>query len=179
MSNKQEKKKKNSNKIWWTSEWISSVQSHGRYPIICKVEEAVAEFPYNPKKKEEKNKKGKGNVSASLEKFRPSVGLNVTLKPLAPILPPKQIKIAPTGELFVEELIHYFPPLFSVFVFPSHVPQFLIPFTWTIRQSLSLSEGDNVKILFNDGSSKSGVVHSSEKEGGNIINDDTLSLFEN
>jgi hypothetical protein len=153
--------KKKADKPWWTMEWISSIQhGAGRYPIICKVEKAVAEFPYDQESQTEirrlLNNVSKGKVDG--EKIRrkrkieegrqkpfknkPPMCLAVTLRPLAPIVPAKDPY---QGEILST------PPVFSVLVFPSEKLPFLIPLVLAFRTSLMFSSEDNVKVAESDG----------------------------
>lgn len=155
--------KKRLEKPWWTMEWISSIQhGAGRYPILCKVEKAIAEFPYDQesqieirrlqnditKKKHSGESKRKRNVDDGRQKpskKKPPMCLAVTLRPLTPITPPKETN---------QEDILSPPPLFSVLMFPSEKMPFLVPFALAFRTSLNFSSEDIVKVA-----DSAGVYH--------------------
>jgi len=154
------KKKVETVKPWWTMEWISTIQrGAGRYPIVCRVERAVAEFPYDQESQTEirrfhydanRAKSGGGKVARAQEKGRekptrqkPPMCLAVTLKPLAPITPPTSCEGC-------EETLAP-PPLFSVLNFPCENAPFLVPFAFAYRSSLMFRAQDPVKITEHDG----------------------------
>lgn len=184
-------------KKWWTQEWLSCIHdSAGCYPIVCRVEKTMCEFPYDKEAEEEaKNQKYNkkimqaervdeklmNKVDASFNEFKrrssqrikPQLGLSVTLRPLTPIIPSYRSKsMNHDGNLFQEELLSP-PPLFSVLIFPSEKAQFLIPFVWAYRLSLSLSNGDNVKI---PGGQLGTVISLNGKQEG-CITDSTIESF--
>ena len=74
--------------------------------------------------------------------------LCVMLRPLTPLLPPIQ-KDADKGGGNKEEQLGR-PPLFSVVIFPSQNPPFLVPFAWAYGLSLALSKGDRVSLPFDN-----------------------------
>ena len=133
--------------IWWTDEWLGGIHGDlGRYPILCRVEQAHAEFPQDPtKKKVDKY----GNVtwitpSPSTDRgTKQYLRLCLKLQPLTPILPPEwdegsgSIKVDPKLPL---------PPKFSVVTFPSEVASpFLVPFAGAFAANHSLNLGDTVE----------------------------------
>jgi len=140
----------NSQSPWWTQEWLYQLDSDlGKYPILCRVEQAHAEFPHDSsiqRKKVDKHgnvtlivpEEAKNKKSSSNEKVR----LCLKLRPLTPAVPPEldqQIDMVPSpGKIPL-------PPKFSVVTFqPDEANQFLVPFSHTFCQYHSLSLGDLV-----------------------------------
>ena len=163
-------------KPWWTSEWINAIDSDaGAYPIVCRVEKAVAEFPYDAESLKEirqfkyKVKKAQAGEEEYLgEDFKdpkqrrlvirkkPSLGLNVTLRPISTIQSPIQSK---RKNIFFEESKLSLPPVFSVLTSPCIQAPFLVPFVYAQRLSLSATHGDKVKLLENTcGTSHQGSI---------------------
>jgi len=192
--------RKKEKKKWWTQDWISSLQfATGSYPIICRVERTVPEFPYDKeaeegakKQKSKKQKLEKGQTviddkqvldgdgkdvdqsrRRSLRRSKPHIGLNVTLRPLTHIIPPTRSKNRCSDKTLFEEDLLSLPPVFSVLTFPSERSQFLIPFSWAYRLSLSLSDGDRVKIL---GGYSGAIIPNGNHEC--CITDSTFDFFE-
>lgn len=165
--------KKEVEKPWWTMEWISSIQhGAGRYPILCKVEKAVAEFPYDQASQteirrlhydvkrsnhgnESKRKRNKDDGRQKPSKMKPHMCLAVTLRPLAPISPPKEANH--------EEVLSP-PPLFSVLIFPSEKNPFLVPFSLAFRTSMVVSSEDHVKVADSYGVFQKAKVLTLEEE---------------
>lgn len=173
------RKKIENDKPWWTMEWMSTIQrGAGRYPILCRVEKESAEFPYDQESQTEirrfhydtnKAKSGDGRKKIPQEKegrqkpsrYKPPMCLAVTLKPLAPVLPPSASDC--------EETLSP-PPVFSVLTFPSNKSPFLIPFAFAYRSSLMFQEHDHVKLVENDGARRNAKVIS--------LNEDDPRAFE-
>lgn len=173
--NPSSKRKKNiSEKPWWTIEWMSGIQrGAGRYPILCRVEKEFAEFPYDQESQTEirrlqydtkKAKSGGGTTYRVSEKegrqkpsrFKPLMCLAVTLKPLAPVIPPSEFGSEPALSL---------PPIFSVLTFPAEKEPFLVPFAFAYRSAFMFQEGDEVKLLGKDGIRRSAEVVSVDGDG--------------
>ncbi len=187
-------------KPWYTPEWVQSIEGNaGEYPIICRVEKVIAEFPYDQetmsiirrykyqsskktavtKDKESVNRskdkdKDKDNPSRRLViRKKPSLGLNVALKPLSTILPPRRSR---RKDAFFEECSLPLPPVFGVLLYPSEKAPFLVPSFFAYRLSLSVSEGDNVKLLHDNTVGHHGIVSRERKEKENFISS-ALDLF--
>ena len=133
--------------VWWTEEWLSDIHGDlGRYPILCRVEQAHAEFPQDPtKKKIDKY----GNVTwitppSSTERGTTQyLRLCLKLQPLTQVLPPEWDERS--GSIQVDTKLPL-PPKFSVVTFPSEVTSpFLVPFAGTFADSHSLTLGDTVE----------------------------------
>eukprot|EP00978_Attheya_sp_CCMP212_P035905 scaffold158952_cov53-Attheya_sp.AAC.1 len=142
---------------WWNERWLASiVTGMGRYPILCRVEKAIAEFPEDPngegkpfqitnvvegEKSKKKGKKEPNKSSAKTKtKNRPQMGLALTLKPLTRCVPPVE-QIGQALSL---------PPTFTVLTFPSNDPPFIIPFTWAYERAHAWNTNDTVKLKFQD-----------------------------
>jgi len=170
-----------SQKSWWTEEWLEGVEgSLGNYPIICRVEKTVAEFPPDPNGKVIENnvlsfKKPDKAASNSLKK-KTFLRLAVTLRPLSTVMPPSWSK---KGIEEKHSLIP--PPVFSAVIFPcDHLLPFLVPFAWGYISNHSLSILDQVVISQSRGGSKSGeVVSFSTLDGdfGNFRLEDKISAI--
>ena len=201
------KEKKEVKKIWWTKKWISSIlkdegDNTGSYPILCRVERAVAEFPFDSKSAKELRKskaKAKQKRQSKVDddgedpmfqgssgrriplRTKLPLGLNVTLKPLSKIIPPepRQIGKATNRNLrFIEE-VDALPPLFSVLITPwDYLAPFLLPFTWAYRLPLTLSVGDNVKVNSYAGSGRKSATIVSSTNGGEMNFQVLLQLFQ-
>jgi len=176
---KSKRKKQESANPWWTMEWMSSIQrGAGRYPIVCKVDKVVSEFPYDQESQQEirrfqsdairaKNGKGKSKRITDEEgrkkptKNKPQMCLAVTLKPLAPIAPPTDIskdhQLSP-------------PPIFSLLMFPTEKSPFLVPLALAFRSSLMFAPLDQVKVTKSDGTwQKAEIVKDSSKSVDTLL----------
>ena len=162
-------------KRWWTTEWIKSVNGKaGAYPIICRVEKVVSEFPYDSesmkqvrrfKYKAKKEKEGKesdvkelGNGGGSrrlVVRKKPTLGVCVTLKPLSPISPPQRSR---KKGVFFDKCELSLPPIFSVLTFPCKKEPFIVPFFHAYRLSLSVSSSDRVKLFDGNATRQQAVV---------------------
>lgn len=192
-NNEQRSKKESlllNTKPWWTTDWINSVDGKGgAYPIICRVERVVAEFPYdaesmtelrrfNYKQKlaqdgREKQRHTNGDTKRRpVMRNKPFLGVNVRLKPLSTISPPKRSSKY-HGKFFEDSKLSP-PPTFSVLTFPCDQEPFLIPFCVAHQLSISIANGDRVKLLETDGVGKHGTICNNRSQ--NDINS-SLALF--
>lgn len=174
---KGKRKKQENAKPWWTINWMSTIQrGAGRYPILCKVEKAYAEFPYDEDSQTEirrfqndsnRMKNGKPvnvkrrkekDTSKRLkpEKNKKQMPLQVTLRPLTTVIPPSmangEVELAP-------------PPVFSVLMFPSEKNSFLVPFIFAYRSSLNLTTNNEIKVGKCDGSVKKAKLLNTNLDG--------------
>lgn len=145
-------------KSWWTPEWLEGVESAdlGDYPLLCRVEQAHAEFPPDPFCKVVKKdvnhdgtkiffKKPKGFVSVKgLGKVH--LRLAVTLKPLTPVVAPHWCAAGPAEHSSLE-----LPPTFTVVTFPCEVESFMVPFAWGYALAHSLALNQKVSIRSEEG----------------------------
>lgn len=184
------------NTPWWTSEWIKTVDGNaGTYPILCRVEKVICEFPYDAESmtelrrfnyKKKKVQEGKdsdvkemptdNSKRRPLNRKKPSLGLNVSLRPLSKTSPPERSK-KKNGSLLFDECKLSLPPLFSVLTFPCDEAPFLVPFFLAFRLSLSISAGDQVKLLDNAGSQQSNGLGTVCKSRGQKDDNALLEIF--
>lgn len=174
---------------WWTPDWIKSVpEEAGAYPIICRVEKTIAEFPYDAEslleirrlqykaKKEgkvkEQDKLKKKSSRRLVTRTKPILGVCVTLKPLSPIIPPQRSR---KMGIFFEECSLSLPPTFSVLTFPCSTEPFIVPFFHAYRLSLSISDNERVKILEKDATQKQATV--SSQRNHQDLNSTALEMF--
>ena len=141
---------------WWNEEWLAAMEGDfgGEYPILCRVENTTAEFPYNKGAVDiatdrktswsmKIDRAKKDEIRKQLAKKRPMLRLAVTLKALTPLVSSS----TGTGD----DVSLDPPPPFVVQCFPSKtVNPFVFPFFWAYRQSHSLSFGDKVRVQFDD-----------------------------
>lgn len=179
-------------KRWWTTDWIEAVhENSGAYPIICRVEKVVSEFPYDSesmkqvrrfKYKSKKEKEGKESDVKELGKGRgsrrlvvrkkPTLGVCVTLKPLSPISPPQRSR---KKGVFFDKCPLSLPPTFSVLTFPCKKEPFIVPFFHAYRLSLSVSSSDRVK-LFDGNATRQQAIVTPQHENQDCSST-TLELF--
>lgn len=171
---------------WWTDEWIASTEDvNGCYPIICRVDHTVPEFPTDEspnetpiiiekKQSDDIVKKSKTNSSSNSSVYtksqqkqqgpkqnkKPPICLAVTLRPLTSLLPPRlkpEKSREKNASVFINDEFPP-PPIFSVLTFPSDDSQFLLPFVWAYELGLSLTKHDPFKLKFKDGTIFGGTV---------------------
>lgn len=166
----QTKRKSRDTRPWWTDEWMASISSDsGRYPIICRVDKVVAEFPYDQESETEQRRFQHEVYKANLGKptpgkrrdhiarqkplrQKPSLALALNLKPLAPISPPIRTRRNILKGDF-DDVDLSLPPLFSVLTHPSdEAGSFVIPFSPAFRASVALRSEENARYISNDGS---------------------------
>jgi hypothetical protein len=140
---------------WWTDEWVEGITSDlGNYPIICRVERTVAEFPPDPYANQKQIDKEGGEVKVSWglpamaagggkkTKNKTHMRLAVLLRPLTPVLPPAWTADGPLEDDSLD-----LPPNFTVVTAPAKAAPFLVPFAWGYCLTHSLSSGDQVAPL--------------------------------
>ena len=180
-------------KPWWSSDWINSINGKaGTYPIVCRVEKVITEFPYDnesmreirrSKYKCKKATEGKDHETADKSKDKtkrrlvmrkkPSLCLSVTLRPLSTILPPQHSE---KKGVFFEESQLSLPPIYSVLTYPCSKAPFIVPFYFAYRLSLSISDSDHVKLLDGNGARQHGIV-SHQSNNRRDINSSALDVF--
>lgn len=158
------KRKPRDSRPWWTDEWIASISSDaGRYPILCRVDKVIAEFPYDQESETEQrrfqNEVYKANLGKKVTgkrrgdkgrkkplRHKPSMALAVNLKPLAPVAPPtRSRRNVLKGDL--DDVNLSLPPLFSVLTHPSEEKDpFVIPFLPAYRAALGIKLDSSVKL---------------------------------
>jgi hypothetical protein len=140
--------------VWWTDEWLEGIEGDlGKYPILCRVHATNAEFPPDRftkviKKGEISWKDPKEQTKRTKESSRTPLRLAVTLRPLAPVVPPPkessgdalasstQPDLLPSR--FKDDQPLALPPFFTVVTFPSQQKPFIVPFAWAYSISNSL-----------------------------------------
>lgn len=167
------KRKARDSRPWWTDQWMASISSDtGGYPILCRVDKVIAEFPYDQESETEQrrfqNEVYKANLGKKITgkrrgdkgrkkplRHKPPMALAVNLKPLAPIAPPTRTRRnVLKGDL--DDVNLSLPPLFSVLTHPSDEKDpFVIPFLPAYRASLATKLESSAKLTTCNGSRRS------------------------
>lgn len=164
------KRKARDSRPWWNDEWMASISSDsGGYPIICRVDKVIAEFPYDQESETEQrrfqNEVYKANQGKKVTgkrrgdkgrkkplRHKPPMALAVNLKPLAPLAPPTRTRRnVLRGDL--DDVNLSLPPLFSVLTHPSDEKNpFVIPFLPAYRAALATKLESSAKLTASNGS---------------------------
>lgn len=145
--------------VWWDEDWLDlSSPNWGRYPLLCRVERVHAEFPPDPFAKSTSKDssqsvqvtwKAPKDKSALIKARGSPVRLAIGLRPVTPAVAPSWSDSGSCIDLNKKPI----PPFFSVVVFPSELPPFVVPFAWAYATAHSFSKGDKVSQPLAPGSS--------------------------